>query len=162
NEQDSPTASFLRVSASEIQFNAQSDFECDAIKFQTADRGQQTTNRDEVVRRLSSAVSHYRGDFLEGLRLADAPLLEALLLVEREQLRATALELLDTLIQEHKNRQEQDEVIALAQRQIEIEPWHESAYKNIMRALSQKGDRNGALTQYARLSDLLAKELGVE
>jgi hypothetical protein len=54
----------------------------------------------------------------------------------------------------------------LAQRyalsQIALEPWRESGRRQLMQALALRGDRSGALAQYAACRRVLAEELGVE
>ncbi len=55
---------------------------------------------------------------------------------------------------------------ALAQgyalRQLAIEPWRESAHRQLMWMLASRGERSEAVAQYAACQRLLAKELGVE
>jgi hypothetical protein len=51
--------------------------------------------------------------------------------------------------------------LKLARRQIELEPYQESAHQQIMLSLAQSGQRNEALVHYERFKDLLQQELGV-
>ncbi len=167
-EKNKATSAFFHISATEIQFNAASDWECDVMAFaRIANRLSPIANRpaqvaNEATSDVQYAISHYRGDFLSGLSLPDAPLFEEWLLVKREGLRTLALELLDALVAQHETQGEWDAVISCARRQIEIEAWRESAQRAIMRALARQGDRHGAQAQYKILIAILADELGIE
>ena len=52
--------------------------------------------------------------------------------------------------------------MAYARRQVELEPWRESAHRQWMRALALSGQRSAALAQYEACRRILAEELGVE
>ncbi|MEZ4656952.1 MAG: BTAD domain-containing putative transcriptional regulator [Caldilineaceae bacterium] len=49
-----------------------------------------------------------------------------------------------------------------AQRQLQLEPWQESAHRQLMEILALQGDRGAALAQFAACQRALAAELGVE
>ena len=51
--------------------------------------------------------------------------------------------------------------LALARRQLDLEPWREEAHRQLMRGLALSGDRSGAIAQFDVCSDVLADELGV-
>jgi DNA-binding SARP family transcriptional activator len=56
---------------------------------------------------------------------------------------------------------EYDTAIALARRRGALDPFDESAHRELISLLVQAGDRGGALVAYQRLADRLARELGV-
>ena len=82
-----------------------------------------------------SAAAHYRGSFLAGLSVADAPDFDSWLALKRER---------------------------FARRQLRIDPWDEEAHRQVIRLLALGGSRNAALAHYRRMRALLAEELGVE
>ncbi len=49
-----------------------------------------------------------------------------------------------------------------ARRLLMLDPWLESAHRNLMWMLARTGDRSGALAQYETCRQVLAQELGVE
>ena len=77
-------------------------------------------------------------------------------------LRRKALDALTDLAAFHERRGEYESAQRYALRQIEIEPWRELAYRQLMRALALNGQRTEALAHYDQCRAVLAKELGVE
>ncbi len=112
--------------------------------------------------RLAQAVALYRGDFLTGFGLPDADAFEEWALVRRETLRQQVLDALATLAEYHWRVGDYAALVRDARRQLELEPWHEPAQRQLMRGQAMSGDRDAALAQYARCRQLLADELGVE
>lgn len=110
---------------------------------------------------LATAVTLYRGDFLAGIAIPDAPEFESWLRQERERLRLEALTALETLAAHYQKAGRLDEAIRTARYLLEIEPWRETAHRQIMLLLARNGDYNRAIKQYQQCRDLLAAELGV-
>ncbi|MBE2224379.1 MAG: AAA family ATPase, partial [Anaerolineae bacterium] len=110
---------------------------------------------------LQTAVSLYRGDFLAGLTIADAPEFEMWLLQERERLRLDMLKALEKLMDMWLVNGRVDLAITAARRLLEIEPWRESTHRDLMRILARSGDYNGAIKQYQQCCAMLTAELDV-
>ncbi|HLJ66619.1 MAG TPA: BTAD domain-containing putative transcriptional regulator [Chloroflexota bacterium] len=110
---------------------------------------------------LEKAASLYRGQFLTGFGLPDCEAFEDWLLVTRERLGQLALEVLERLGEASLAAGQPADAVAAARRQLELEPWREPAYRQLMRALAQSGDRAGALAAYARCQQVLSDELDV-
>ena len=51
-----------------------------------------------------------------------------------------------------------DTAIALARRRAGLDPFDESAHRELISLLAQAGDRGGALVAYQRLADRLGRE----
>ncbi len=113
------------------------------------------------AKRLHEAAALYRGEFLAGFTLDSVPF-EEWLVVEREALHWQALEALDALARCHEGQRAYEEAIACARRAVALEPWHEAAHRQWMRALALSGHRGAALAQYEACRQVLAEELGVE
>lgn len=104
----------------------------------------------------------YRGDFLEGLSLNDAPEFDEWLLVERERLRQLALGLLNELASQQTAQGAYNEAAGTLRRSLALDAWQEDVYRQLMLALARSGDTTAALAQYATCRRVLAEELGLE
>ncbi len=109
----------------------------------------------EEARRLQTAIALYRGDLLEVIY-------DDWVLLERERLRETYLDALERLITLHKQRQDYAQALAYARQLVAADPLHERAHRDLMRLYHLAGRPQAALEQYARLRDLLDRELGIE
>ncbi len=111
---------------------------------------------------LENGLSVYRGDFLDGLLLGDGEELETWALTRREQFRLQALTAFSHLTNYHLRHAQYAQAQTCAFRQIEIEPYCEAAYRQLMYILAHAGQRSAALAQYESLRRILASELAVE
>jgi predicted ATPase/DNA-binding SARP family transcriptional activator len=111
---------------------------------------------------LTDSFNLYRGDFLEGIFVRDAPNFEDWALVERARLRELALQCLHTLTQFHNEHGNYTEAMIYASRLLAFDPWREEAHRQRMLALVRAGQRSAALAQYQTCRRILDKELGVE
>ncbi len=111
---------------------------------------------------LKQAVDLYRGEFLTGFFLGDCLAFEEWLFVWRERLRVQVLKLLDQLVQVAEENGQFDEAGKYARRQIELDPLHENAHRQLMRALYAQGQRSAALNQFQTCETILRNEIGVE
>ncbi|MBX3055816.1 MAG: tetratricopeptide repeat protein [Anaerolineae bacterium] len=110
----------------------------------------------------ATAVALYRGDFLEGFNLPDAPAFEEWALLERERLRLLVIELLHRLADDALAQQAYTAGIAYARRSLALDNWREEAHRLLMRLLALDGRRSDALAQFESCRRLLAENLGVE
>ncbi|NIQ09544.1 MAG: transcriptional regulator, partial [Gammaproteobacteria bacterium] len=81
---------------------------------------------------------------------------------EREQMHQTALEAMSTVTQNHLKGDRPELALAVARQQLSLEPWRESAYRQLMTAYALAGDRGNALAQFEQCREVLWEELGVE
>ncbi|MBN1137863.1 MAG: tetratricopeptide repeat protein [Anaerolineae bacterium] len=112
--------------------------------------------------RLARAAALYAGPFLHGLSLGDSPAFEEWQLVQREHLHQLAVDALAALAGGYEARGEVEQALQAARRWVELEPWHEAAHRQAMRALASSGRRNAALAQYQACRQALTEELGIE
>ncbi len=115
----------------------------------------------DCLQQLTAAVTLYRGPFLQGLTLTDALGFEEWQTVERERLHQQALTALDLLTHAHEKRGDLEQALTFAQRQIELEPWRESAHRQVMRLLALQGQRDEAIAQFERCRTILLQAFGV-
>ena len=110
----------------------------------------------------TSAISLYRGGFLEGFSVSDASPFEEWALLRREQISQQVTSTLGSLAAYHEAHGEHKAAQAYARQQVALEPWNERADRSLMRTLALDGQRSAALRQYATCCNLLRDELGVE
>ena len=110
---------------------------------------------------LQSALDFVRGELLSGLNF-HSDIWQAWLVTQREYFQQRALEAMTLLRDARRDRREWGAVLALAQRQLTLEPWMETAHRAVMQAHYHLADRNAALAQYEACVELLFEELGVD
>jgi DNA-binding SARP family transcriptional activator len=136
---------YLVIERDTIQFRAAQAYWVDAVEFAT----QLTTARAAAnPDQLQQALALYRGDFLEGFYVREAPEFETWMLAERARLRELMLQELDTLAMRYANQGDFPQAIAAARRLLELEPWREETHRQLMEWLAQNGQRSAALAHY--------------
>ncbi|MBZ0293055.1 MAG: AAA family ATPase [Anaerolineae bacterium] len=150
-DMDSANESYLVVTRSSVQFNADSHFSLDVNDFLSYLENDQ----------LESAITLYRGDLLSGFT-CDSPQFDEWLRQERERLHRLALDTLFTLTVNSIEYGDYQKAQSLARRQLTLEPWREEAHQQLIRALALHGERSVALAQYEICRTILAEELGIE
>ena len=141
---------YLLLTRTTAQFNPASDYTLDVATFQAQIQQQQ----------LTQALALYQGDLLSGLT-NPSPLFEEWLVIQRERYHIQALTLLDQLTQQALDQTDYSVAQEYARRQLALEPWRETAHRQLITALAHNGDRAAALAQYESCRRLLAEELGV-
>lgn len=111
---------------------------------------------------LQAAAALYRGEFLEGFRLHNAPDYEHWIYAMQERLRGTAVVVLTVLAEKQAQAGDLAGAIAAQRRILELEPWREESHRNLMGLLARSGQRSAALAQYKVCVKVLAAELGVQ
>ncbi len=114
----------------------------------------------EVFAGLRAASEAYRGEFVEGFSLDDAPDFDAWVDAERETWRGRM-----NLVCERLSRLELEigdigEAIATASRWTEHAPLSEEAHRRLMETQIASGDRSGVLNTYETFRSVLARTLG--
>lgn len=112
--------------------------------------------------RWQTAVSLYRGDFLEGFYVEGTPEFETWLLAERYRLREALLQTLHKLAQHYAGRRQYPQAIEYAGQLLALDPVRENVHRLLMTLLAQSGQRARALAQYEACVQVLAQELDVE
>ncbi|MCA9938247.1 MAG: tetratricopeptide repeat protein [Anaerolineales bacterium] len=144
----------LAITRADVQFRADPN---------TVDLWQFTQwSRDDDPARWTAAAALYRGELLDGLALSGAPVFDEWLTIRREQLHQQALNVWARLADHHLAQGQMEQAQQDAARQLALEPWRESAHRQLMRAYAAAGQRAQALAQYAQCVAILAEELGVE
>ncbi|MEM8862720.1 MAG: BTAD domain-containing putative transcriptional regulator, partial [Chloroflexota bacterium] len=120
-------------------------------------------NRPEpTLPQIETAVALYEDDFLADFHLRGATLFEDWQLIQRERLRQLALDGLHKLIAAYTTSKQFEAGITAGRRLLGLEPWLESAHRQLMRLLVLNGQRSAALAQFEQCRQVLSEELGIE
>lgn len=114
------------------------------------------------VRRVRDTIELYRGKFLTGFSVKQAPGFDQWVRFERERLFQLLLRALSSLIQSFIAWGERDEAIDVCRRLLESDPIQEDTHRLLMRLYWDTGRRTQALRQYRRCRETLHQELAVE
>ena len=158
----------LETTRHSISLTLDNRIQLDVIEFQTLVRKTETHGHtvlagcQDCQELLDQAVNLYRGEFLAGFFLDDCLAFEEWRFVWRERLHVQMLKQLDRLTQAAENTERFADAERYARRQIELDPLHESAHRQLMRALYAQGQRSAALKQFQTCEAILQDELGVE
>lgn len=157
----------LLSSRESLAFNPDSDYQVDAVQFQTLietsrqHRHRRLASCPACLERLAQAGALYQGDLLAHFSLPGAPAFESWLTRRREHLARLALDCFHTLAEHALRRADWPAAQAHARRQLALEPWRETAHRQLMLALAQDGQRAAALAHFQQCSVVLADELGM-
>ncbi|RME69864.1 MAG: hypothetical protein D6784_17685, partial [Chloroflexi bacterium] len=105
------------------------------------------TAKDPVAE-LQTAASLYRGDFLAGFYLHNAPAFEEWMQGQRARYRGLALHTLHTLTNAHLHKRNYRQAIETTTQLLNLDAWREEAHRQLMLALVYSGQRTAALAQY--------------
>ncbi|RMD64942.1 hypothetical protein D6833_03650, partial [Candidatus Parcubacteria bacterium] len=121
----------------------------------------QVSGRDAIVA-WEAALGLVRGEFLQGLRVADSEAWEEWVLLRREALEQGRLQALRGLALAYEQEGDFEAALAYAQQRVDRAAWDESAQRQLMRLLALDGQRGAALLQYERCCALLESKLDVK
>jgi predicted ATPase/Tfp pilus assembly protein PilF len=163
---DQAAPPFLLATRDTVQFNPASDFDLDLNTFgelldQCAIHPHRGLDRcPSCAARLAEAARLYRGGFLAEFSRAGSAPFEEWAIIKREQLHRRAQAALGALAAHHERRGSFDHAQHLARRLIELDPWNEDAYRQLMRAHARSGQRSAALAVYEDCRRALQAGLG--
>ncbi|HET9737299.1 MAG TPA: AAA family ATPase, partial [Solirubrobacteraceae bacterium] len=110
---------------------------------------------------LEEAAAVFRGDFLEGFGLRDAPAFEDWQRGEADALRRELAGVLGRLVEAREAAHDWPAALGHAARWLALDPLHEPAHRALIRLHALRGDRAAALEQYRECVRTLSRELGV-
>ena len=117
--------------------------------------------RDGGADALARAAELYRGDLLDGLGVTE-PGFEEWWVVERERLRAGALDGLAKLLRQQIKADSLETATRTAFRLLAMDPLQEGVHRTLMRLYMRLGRRAAALRQYQECVATLQRELAVD
>ena len=140
------------VSRGEREIGADPGIECDATAFRDA----------LAAGRLEHALELYRGEFLPGFFVEDAPEIEQWIEAERSELARLAARAAWTLSERDAERSELKAAVLWARRGLAIEPFDEDGVRRLISLLARIGDRPAALDVYHDFEKRLVRDLDLE
>lgn len=111
---------------------------------------------------LHATLALYRGDFLEGFYVRDAPDFEQWLLGQRALYRESVMQGLHALAAYAEQQGHLPQAITHTRRLLVLEPWREEAHRHLMMLLARSGQRAAALAQFETCRRILNDELAAE
>jgi DNA-binding SARP family transcriptional activator len=107
-----------------------------------------------------SPLEAYDGEFLAGLGLgAGTQAFENWAAARRVDYRDLAADLMDRWGADAERRGDWQAALRFGQREVEIDPYHETGHRRVMRALDALGERNRALLHYAQYAAFVRREM---
>ena len=157
---------FLLVNRNSVQFNRRSPHYLDVAAFLECRPQEGSVEESQLTPAdlpwLEEAAALYRGHFLDQFYLPDNLAFDQWITAKREEYKHEALTYLRALTRHHSVTGNLQKAIAAARRQIELEPWLESAHRQLMELLGRSEQRAAALAQYNTCEALLQEELGID
>lgn len=151
----------LAIARDAVEFNRESPYWLDLQSLESPVETRGDDPAPGTLEALREKAALYRGDFLAGFHVRDAPEFEEWTLGVRERYRRIALDALYRLAAHHSARREHEPAIAYTARLLELEPWQEEAHRQMMRLLGETGQISAALAQYETCRRVLREEFGL-
>lgn len=149
---EEPEQSHLIVQRDALGFNFETGHHLDCHILQDAARPE--ANFDL----LQQAAGLYRGDFLTGFSLPDAPEFDTWASIQREQGHLQMNRVFDRLSQMQFDSGQSLRAIETVSRWLTLNPLHEAAYRRLMQLHLTSGDRSKALQTYESCCRMLQQE----
>ena len=118
--------------------------------------------RRDTIARLGGALTVYRGEFMEGFSLDDAPEFGLWLEAERARWRGIFGELCERVSRLQVETGRLGEAVRTARIWTRSAPLEEEAHLRLVELLSAAGDGGGALLAFEDFRSVLSEELGIE
>ena len=158
---DTAVSPFLLSRRHTIQLNPDSDLWLDVRVFTDCVKANNQTVSRAKIGELETAVSLYRGEFLEGFSLNGSSPFELWCLSVGENLHRLMSKTLTLLVDIYERETEYEKALLYAQRLLALNSWHEEAHTAVMRLLALCGRRSEALAQYDSCRRILQENLGI-
>ncbi len=156
---------YLTIEPGGVSFNFDYPFELDLNVVQTALQTIQETTKPADLRDLSplqAATVVYRGDFLEGFSLADAPEFDDWASLQREAWHHRLERIYNRLSRRQFEAGQVDQALDTTRQWLARDSLNEAAYRRLMQLYFLAGNRTAALQAFEQCGRILAEELGVE
>ena len=115
----------------------------------------------EDLGELETAVAASDGEFCRGFYINESPEFETWLLTQRERWRQRQIIAYNRLVAHYTTQGAYETALPFARRLRTLEPWDETAQRQMMDLLGRTGNFNQALAEYERFRQVLGKEFEV-
>jgi predicted ATPase len=157
-----PLDPYLEITRDSVALRQDAAYALDVAAFEAALRAYRHATGGDRIAHLRSAVAAYRGDFLEGFLVRDAPEFEDWALAQRTRYRELALQALHMLTTCYLETADYAAVIDAATHLLALDAWREEGYRQLMLALARTGQLAAALAQYQRCRSVMQEVFGAE
>ncbi|MBV7339467.1 AAA family ATPase [Chloroflexi bacterium TSY] len=151
--------SHLIITRETVAFNRETPYWLDV---EIVRAGLTTHRQQHTHQQIQETIALYRGEFLAGFHINDAPNFEEWMIREREHLRIQMIDELSDLAEGYIHKGKSETGLLVTRRLLDLEPWHERAHRQQMILLAQSGRRSAALLQYELCCQVLEDEFDVE
>ena len=158
---------YLLVTPNQVQLNPGSDLWVDVREFSdrlASSMHHHASNLDlceTCLENLHRGIALYQGELLAGLTLGCCEQFSDWQIISQESLHNKMLAALSILSDFYEANLDFSHLIDCTQKEIELEPWRESAYRRQIWALAKIGQREQAIQQYKTLQEILQREMGI-
>jgi predicted ATPase/DNA-binding SARP family transcriptional activator len=154
---------FLEITRDTVALRSDAPLVVDVTAFVQTLRATPGSRRQKRTSPSCSArPTLYRGDFLEGFLVRDAPEFEEWALAQRTRYRELALQALHTLTTAHLDSADYTAAIDAAGRLLALDGWREEGYRQLMLALARTGQYTAALSQYQQCRSVMRAAFDAE
>jgi predicted ATPase/DNA-binding SARP family transcriptional activator len=153
---------FLEITRDTVALRSDAPLVVDVTAFVQTLRDARQSPAEANVTLLQRAADLYRGDFLEGFLVRDAPEFEEWALAQRTRYRELALQALHTLTTAHLDSADYTAAIDAAGRLLALDGWREEGYRQLMLALARTGQYTAALSQYQQCRSVMRAAFDAE
>ena len=120
------------------------------------------TNEPLDLKKLTTTINFYRGDFLAGLEIKNAPEFDAWRLNQQKHFQQLAFEAFNKLIEVASKEKDYDRALSYAQNMLELDHWREESHYQLIYLYGIQGNRAEALQQYKKCKEVLAEALDIK
>ncbi len=152
-------AAYLAISVQAIRFNQTLPYRLDLEIIQ------QTITQPApglTTSVLQAAINLYQDELLAGFHVRNAPLFEAWVVRQREELHRLVVHGLQLLAERYLVQGDISSGLTATQRLLTLDPLHETGHQLQMKLLVATGQRSAAITHYHQLLTQLVNELGID
>lgn len=159
---------YLLITRDKVRFNQNSNYWIDLGAYQDCLATIQDHQHigepfcSECISNLRRANNLYRGTFLDGPFLAKSTLFQEWVVTQREIVKRQQIQVLEKLSQILFQQGHFEQACELLCKLLEIDPFHEPAYRRLMSTYAKIGRPGDALLQYRICSKILADELNIQ
>ena len=151
----------LIVTRRTIEVTSQVHQQTDSSRFQSLLAGVGRDMSAGSMNQLSQGLDLYKGEFMAGFSLPNAPRFNDWLVIEQERLRQLALNGFRQLAELQQAQGTFAAGILTSQRWLAMDPWDEIAHQKLMRLLAYDGRTSEAISTYEKYKDRLQKEISI-
>ncbi len=148
---------YIKPSRHTVSLDWEKPIQVDALELEAA-LGKELID----LEKLDQAITSYRGNFLAGLEIKDAPEFDDWCLSQQEHYQQIAFEAFDKLIGSEEDKKDYSSALKYAQGMLSLDQLREESHYKLIYLQAKQGNRAAALQQYEKCRQILAENLAIE